>query len=95
MELHLIRRDLYRVKHGQTLSSVARTFHVPLPLLCRQNALSSEAEEGTVLFIPKEGGNRYRVRGGESRELLCGSKENFSALNGTNALYVGQIVYLP
>ena len=94
MKLILSRPELYRVKHGQTLTDTAACFRVPLPLLCRSNNLSAEPEEGEILRLPPAGGDLYRVQGGESRTLLCGSEESFFARNGTRALYPSQRVYL-
>ncbi len=84
----------YRVKSGQTLSCIARAFCVPVCLLARENNLSREPCAGQILKIPRNCGNEYRVKGGESRTLLCGSAENFYGRNGTHALYPSQRVFL-
>ncbi len=94
MNLKLMTPLFYRVKSGQTLASVARTFHVPVCLLARENNLNEEIFAGQVLKIPQLCGNEYRVSGGESRTLLCGSPETFLARNGTSALYPTQRVFL-
>ena len=52
-----------------------------------------EPPAGTLLLIPPAC-NVYRVRGGETRALLCGSDEAFAQKNGTRCLYPGQIVAL-
>ena len=88
-----MRPALYRVKRGQTLVQVARTFGVTPRLLAAVNALKSELSEGELLVIPPEG-NVYRVRGGESKALLCGSPERFETKNATRCLYPGQEVLL-
>ena len=94
MQLKLETPEFYRVKSGQTLIDVARAFRVPVCLLARENGLFEEPCAGQILRIPACGGNEYRVKGGESRTLLCGSPENFSARNGTTALYPTQRVFL-
>ncbi len=85
---------LYRVKKGQTLQDVARAFGVPPAVLSARNGGVKELSAGQALCIPPAAGNAYRVRGGESKTLLCGSPERFRLLNGTDCFYVGQTVYL-
>ena len=94
MELKFSASLFYRVKSGQTLLCIARAFSVPPCLLARENGLSAEPRVGQILKIPQGCGNEYRVKGGESRTLLCGSPENFLARNGTHALYPTQHVFL-
>ena len=94
MELISSRPAFYRVKGGQTLAIIAQAFRVPLPLLCKENALCGEIWAGQVLSVPAPRGNAYCVRGGERKALLCGSEEQFERINGTSALYIGQTVYL-
>lgn len=84
----------YRVKRGQTISTIANAYGLPPRLLASFNGLEREVEEGQVLAIPKREGHLYVVRGGESKTLLCGSPESFEKKNGTKWLYVGQIVIL-
>ena len=94
MKLSLKKPQYYRVKRGQTLEEIARAFGVPPSLLIAQNSLASAPEAGQVLFIPRERGNLYTVRGGESKTLLCGSPARFEERNGTVRLYIGQTVWL-
>lgn len=93
MELRLLRRPYYRVKRGQTLSEIARAFGVTPRLLAACNHLKGEPFAGQVLAIPHSG-NLYRVQGGESRTLLCGSPARFFERNATHCLYPGQEVLL-
>ncbi len=94
MDLRLIRPLRYRVKRGQTVSSIARTYSLPPALLAAANDLKEEVEAGDILLIPATEGDLYTVRGGESRALLCGSAEKFEEKNGTSLLYIGQTVLL-
>ncbi len=93
MKLCLVTPKYYRVKRGQTLSEVAETFHTTPRLLVLKNNLTAELWEGQILELPPAG-NLYRVRGGESRSMLCGSMKAFEEKNGTRRLYVGQTVVL-
>ena len=45
---------VHRVKAGETLWRISRTYDVPLDLLLRENALAdpSQLAEGTLLFVP-------------------------------------------
>lgn len=94
MKLCLCRFGYYRVKRGQTVASIAAAFSLPPRVLAAENALTEEVRAGQVLFVPEIRRNLYTVRGGESRSLLCGSKENFEALNRTRRLYPAQTVFL-
>ena len=94
MKLSLYRRKSYRVKKGQSLADVASTFGLPVRLLAQENALTEEFFEGQILSIPACEGNLYVVSGGESKTLLCGSRENFEKKNRTKLLYIGQVVVL-
>lgn len=86
--------EFYRVKKGQTLREIAFTFRIPPCVLARENELCEEVHEGQVLKIPKCRVNLYTVRGGESKTLLCGSKENFEQRNRTKCLYPTQVIVL-
>ncbi|MDE5896836.1 MAG: LysM peptidoglycan-binding domain-containing protein [Clostridia bacterium] len=82
------------MKKGQTLISVAETFGLPPSVLARENSLVCELREGQIIRLPAASRDLYRVRGGESKTLLCGSPEQFEARNGTKCLYPGQSVFL-
>lgn len=94
MKLLLKNSGTYRLKRGQTLSDVAKAFSLPVSLIVSLNGLTEEAEEGQVILIPQAEGNLYTVRGGESKKLLCGGKENYLKKNGTDCLYPTQTVLL-
>ena len=94
VKLSLCIPSRYRVKRGQTLSQIGAAFGTPPRLLAAENGLGEEVCEGQVLLIPRETGNLYLVRGGESKTLLCGSPERFERRNGTRLLYIGQTVLL-
>lgn len=93
MELLLCRNLYYRVKRGQTLTAVARVFGVPPRLLAKENDLTQELSAGQILRLPPPC-NLYEIKGGESKELLCGSDKAFVEKNGTKYLYPTQIVSL-
>ena len=93
MELLLVRPERYRVRRGQTLEQIAEVFGTTPRLLAACNHLTAPPEEGELLILPPAG-NRYAVRGGESKSLLCGSPAAFCARNATQALSPGQIVVL-
>ena len=84
----------YQVKEGQTLEQIARAFCVSAFLLAKENALKSEPKAGEILCIPKQRGNAYIVKEGDSKALLCGSEENFKNKNGTECFYIGMRVIL-
>ena len=94
MKLSLRIPEYYRVKKGQTLLEIARTFYLPPRVLAYSNNLTQEPKEGAVLYIPQRCGNLYTVRGGESKKLLCGSNDNFEKLNCTRLLYPAQIILI-
>ena len=93
MELSLFRPEVWRVGRGQTVRSIAHAFAVPPRVLCACNALTEEVFEGQLLVIPPAG-DLYRVRGGESMTLLCGSPEAFERRNFTRCFYPGQEIFL-
>ena len=94
MKLLLSTPEYYRVKKGQTLQEIANAFHLPPRVLAYKNGLFEEPRAGQILYIPPACGNLYTVRGGESKALLCGSKENFEKKNCTKLLYPAQVVLL-
>ena len=72
----------YQVKEGQTLRDIAEFFSVAEGLLIKENCLQKEVKTGQILRIPSECGNAYIVRAGDTKELLCGSEENYRRKNG-------------
>ena len=92
--LETVKGDLYKVKDGQTLKEIAEYFSVSLFLLAKINGLTAEPKKGQVLRIPKERGNAYTVREGDTKALLCGSEENYLKRNGTDVFYIGMRVIL-
>ena len=84
----------YKVKTGQTLEMVARAFSVAEGRIVELNHLKEELFVGQIIQIPKEQGNAYYVREGDTKELLCGSAERFRAYNGTDCFYIGMRVII-
>ena len=89
------RKKYYKVKEGQTLRQIAEAFSVSEWKLAQENALLKPPQTGRVLKIPENQGNAYIVREGDTKELLCGSEENFRKINGTDTFYIGMRVILP
>lgn len=94
MELSLVRKRYYRVKRGQTVYAIAKTFGLTAKVLAAHNGLTEEVRGGEVLEIPAIRRNLYTVRGGESKSLLCGSPEQFEERNATKLFYPGQEILL-
>ena len=86
--------QFYKVKKGQTLKAVAEYFSVSEYLLVKENGLVEPLYAGQILRIPKETGNSYIVRAGDTKELLCGSAENYFRKNGTDVFYIGMRVII-
>lgn len=84
----------YKVKQGQTVREIAEAFAMPPSLIVKENSLLQEAEEGQILLIPRDRGNLYTVKIGESKTLLCGSAENYERKNGTSVFYPYQKIFL-
>ena len=84
---------VYKVKRGQTAASLARELGVTVYLLARLNGLREEIFEGQILLLPKSG-NLYTVQSGDTKALLCGSKERYEEKNGTDIFYLGMKVLL-
>ena len=93
MQLTLVFLPLVRVGRGQTLEDIAAAFGTTPRLLAARNALTASPAEGTYLSLPPAE-NVYRVRGGETKTLLCGSPASYFARNATPFLYPGQTVVL-
>lgn len=91
MELSFNYRLYYQVKRGQSLESVAYAFGVTPRILAAENKLEKELVCGQVLKIPATC-NLYEIKGGEQKELLCGSVQAYAEKNKTTCLYPTQIV---
>ncbi len=76
------------------MEDVAAYFCVSPYLLAKHNGLSAPIEAGKILKIPRERGNAYIVREGDTKVLLCGSEENFLRRNGTEVFYIGMNIIL-
>ena len=84
----------YCVKEGQRLKEIAEAFCVSEYLLAKENSLTQEPLAGRILCIPKERGNAYTVKAGDTKTLLCGSDEAFLRKNGTENFYIGMRIIL-
>ena len=88
------RVEFYKVKAGQTIEKIAEYFSVSEYLLSKINALTEPPYAGQILRIPAESGNAYFVQAGDTKELLCGSAENYLRKNGTDIFYIGMRIIL-
>ena len=88
------RVQYYKVKSGQTLCEIAEFFSLSPSLLIEENALKDEVYAGQILKIPSEFGNAYIVQAGDTKQLLCGSEENYRKKNGTDVFYIGMRVII-
>lgn len=84
----------YKVKKGQTLAKVAKTFCVAERLIVKENGLRKELCEGQVLRIPTQRGNAFTAHEQATKTLCCGSDERYKEKNGTDILYPGMRVIL-
>ena len=92
--LRIERKRYYQVKAGQDLRAIAEYFSVSEWLLVKENGLTDEPPVGALIKIPDEYGHAYIVQAGDTKELLCGSAENYRRKNGTDIFYIGMRVIL-
>lgn len=78
--------EFYIVCKGDTISSVCLAADVSELAFVKKNG--KEVEEGELVFLPPRG-DLYTVQAGDSVEKLCGSRERFLELNGTDEPYIG------
>ena len=88
------KREFYQVKKEQTLAEIAAYFSVSERVLAQENGLTEPPKNGQILRIPTACGNAYIVREGDTKELLCGSAENYRQKNGTDVFYIGMKVII-
>ena len=91
--LKLKEKQLHRVRKGQTVESIASAYRLPPRAIVLENSLTGEVYEGQILRLPKRQGNLYTAKAGESKALLCGSRENYEKKNGKE-LYPGLKIWL-
>lgn len=92
--LNVEKRKFHIVRKGQSLRKIAEYYSVSEYLLAKENGLKDEPFEGQVLKIPKQTGNAYFVREGDTKTLLCGDDETYVRKNGTDIFYIGMRVIL-
>ena len=92
--LKIRRVKYYQVKEGQKLCDIAEFFSVAEGLLIKENGLKEEVKTGQIICIPSEYGNAYIVQAGDTKEMLCGSEENYRRKNGVDTFYIGMRVIL-
>ena len=92
--LKVKRKKFHKVKSGQTVAQISEFYKIPARLLVKENGLSAEPFEGQILYLPPTQGNYYTAQAGDSKDLLCGSKENYQRKNGTDILYPEMKVWI-
>lgn len=92
--LNAEKRKFHIVRQGQSVQSIAEFYSVSAYLLVRENELKEQPFVGQILKVPSQTGNAYLVKAGDSKALLCGSKERFEEKNGTDVFYIGMRVIL-
>ncbi|MBE5753620.1 MAG: LysM peptidoglycan-binding domain-containing protein [Clostridiales bacterium] len=80
--LKLEYKKLHKVTSGETVEKIAKTYRLPVRAIVKENDLKSEVWSGQVLILPSPQGDLYTVQAGDSKALLCGSKENYEKKNG-------------
>jgi LysM repeat protein len=75
-------KKLHKVIESETLEKIAQNYRIPIRAIVRENNLKREVWAGQVLVLPAFQGNLYTAQAGDSKELLCGSKENYEKKNG-------------
>ena len=79
-------RQPYKVKRGQTLRVLAKEYSTTEYAIIVRNGLTEELYEGQLIFLP-EPSNVYVVQPSDTKELLCGTAEEFFRKNGTHVFY--------
>ena len=92
--LKVQRKKFHKVLANQTLEEIAKFYHIPPRLLVKLNGLKEEVCAGQILYLPYANGDLYTAQAGDSKTLLCGSKENYEQKNGTKILYPEMKVWL-
>ncbi len=80
--LKLEYKKLHKVVSGETLEKIAKTYNLPVRAIVKENGLKREVWTGQVLILPFSQGDLYTAQAGDSKDLLCGSKENYEKKNG-------------
>jgi hypothetical protein len=76
----------YKVKQGQTIRSIADECGVTAFAIVEKNCLVEELYEGQLIRLP-EPENLYTVQVGDTKQRLCGGKQEYRILNGTDVFY--------
>ncbi len=76
------------------MEQIAEYFSLSPYLIARENGIRAPLRVGQILALPAQRGNRYVVKEGDTKELLCGSEENFRQKNGTDIFYIGMRIIL-
>ena len=95
-----MKKFIYRVKKGDTVFSIAKTFNTSPLYLIKTNGLSRETQAGDLLVINSHAIICYQVQPFETLEQIlkkfCLTEREFNALNGEIPyLFYGQTIAIP
>lgn len=89
------KEELYKLKRGETIFSVARKFNVPEKIL-RENNGDVDFFGGVTVFIPLFYGKTYQVTCLDTMQTVADkngiSVERLKQLNGISFIFVGQLL---
>ena len=93
-----MKKFFYRVIEGDTLTSIATKFTLPVTLLIKLNALTNDVSAGDLLYVETTDRTLYRVKPFDTAELL-GQKFGVSPKkiledNGVPYLFYGLIIVI-
>lgn len=96
----VMKKTIYRVHKGQTLSAIASEFNLPECVIIKLNNLTGEVLDGDLLYIEsRDDFNVYRVEPTDTLGNLAVkfglSTDDILSINGVPYIYVGQRIYLP
>lgn len=87
LQLKPLTLSYYVVKEGDTIGRISLSANVSPVALKKLNGID-RLYGGEILLLPPSG-NLYTVQPGDDVLTLCGSRERFEALNGTDVFYPG------
>ena len=93
-----MKKIFYRVQKGDTLSLVASKFSIPAHYLIKLNGLTSEIEEGDLLYLEILDRKVYSVQFGDTLDSVAEKfslpKDELVEINGVPYLYYGMDIFV-